>query len=327
MLTDYLGLPHEEEPGAKVHDYRDYARAERRLLASPEGKAHVDLWRKRLESAPPPLQLPADRPRRPGPMRAGGRFTFVWDEAFTARIRGFAAQSGSTYFTVLFAAFKSLLHGLSGASDIPLWFSNANRARRENADLLGWVQTMVLDRTSARPEQSFASLVGEISANLRRDLAGEMVSHSAALATLAADHPEIKQAFDRKGVVSSLWQFEFSVRRPDNVEDFGLGILLNEAGARISFGGIEVETIPLPNEGCDRDLVVYVQEYAGRIYGEFKYNGDIFLRERAEAMLERFRALVERAIASPAESLARIAGQPAPARRAAPAEQASTDAD
>lgn len=323
LITGYLGLAADAPEAGADLDFSAFARADRALPATPEGERAVAEWRTQFARPGALVPLPLDRPRAPGPLRRGGRIDFVWDEAFTRRVAAFAGSSETSAYATLLAAFKTWLHAESRAADIPVWYCNANRSDRRLAALVGWVEKMSLDRFPLDPAESFAALLRRQSASLRETMARQMVAHHAV------------EAMDRKpdapgrgAIATALDQFEFTMRRPQSVEDMGLATLFHRPGTKLSLVGIEVESVPMPNDGCDRDIVVYVQDYQGEICGEFRYNADVFDRSTAQRMLDRYRRCVELAIEHPAWTLAEISealsGAPARESRAeSAAEQVS----
>ncbi|HWA25815.1 MAG TPA: amino acid adenylation domain-containing protein [Lacunisphaera sp.] len=97
--------------------FSDYARQEARRLEQPETAAG-DYWASRFADGVPVLDLPADRPRPAMRTYAAAHLHRRLQPATAAAIRQLAAQTNSTHFTVLLAAFNTLLHRLSGQDDV-----------------------------------------------------------------------------------------------------------------------------------------------------------------------------------------------------------------
>jgi non-ribosomal peptide synthetase component F len=88
--------------------------------------------------------------------------------------------------------------------------------------------------------------------------------------------------------------------RPDNFDDLGFGVLfLGNVAARVEFGSLEVESVPLPYRGATRDLAFYVQEHDGVIYGVIEYDAGLFEPATIERMADEYRAVLRAAVTAP----------------------------
>jgi len=281
-------------------EYTDFVRWQRAMMAGPEGAAHRAYWEARLEGLGPRLGLPYDRPRRLGRAREAGALGFVLDRALSRAVRAFAAESGTTPYTVLFAAFDTLILGLTGEVDLPVNAVAAGRTRPEFANVVGWFVNRMIVRHRLEPEGSFALLVRGLHERLARDLEHQdypVAPIAEALRTTADGRP------------TSLGQLGFYMSRPDHFDDRGFGPLLLEVGdARLRFGSLEVASYPVNAAGADGDLSFREVEVDGRFHFDVRYNADCFERTTVERIVEGYRALLERALAEPELPLARLVG-------------------
>ena len=117
--------------------YRDFARWQRRWLRGEVLAEQLDYWRRHLEAAPR-LELATDRPR-PTVQRHRGRIASfeVAGETATA-LRSLSREHRVTLFMTLLAAFKALLHRLTGRGDLVVGSPIANRTRAEVEGLIGF---------------------------------------------------------------------------------------------------------------------------------------------------------------------------------------------
>ncbi|WP_433232155.1 amino acid adenylation domain-containing protein [Actinomadura formosensis] len=114
--------------------YADYAEWEqRRPLAEDE----LAYWRERLDPPPPPLDLPADRPRGAGVSARGGRRARRFDDAVTEGMRKLAAAENLTPYMVMLAAYAVLLHRCTGADDVAIGTAVMNREHAGTERLVG----------------------------------------------------------------------------------------------------------------------------------------------------------------------------------------------
>src|SRR3989475_422822 len=122
-------------------------------------QGEIAYWRRQLGGAPGRLDLPFDR-RRPGSATFRGAFRpFRLPGDLSAAIRGLALREGTTLFTVLLAAFQTLLFRYSGQDDVCVGTPVAGRKRLETEELIGcFVNTLVL-RGDLSGDPTFRDLV------------------------------------------------------------------------------------------------------------------------------------------------------------------------
>lgn len=306
LFGRYFGLADPElvADGPPAAEYTDFVRWQRAMMAGPEGAAHRAYWEARLEGIGPRLELPYDRPRRTGPVREAGTLGFVLDPALSAAVRAFAAQSGTTPYTVLFAAFDTLVLGLTGEVDLPVNAVAAGRTRPEFANVVGWFGNRLIVRHRLEPEESFALLVRALHERLARDLEHQDYP----VGPIAEAHRTTAD-----GRPTSLGQLSFYMTRPDHFDDRGFGPLLLEVGdARLRFGSLEVAAYPVKAAGIVGDLDFREVEADGRFHFDVRYNADCFERATVERIVEAYRALLEHALVEPELPLARLVGAPMP---------------
>jgi non-ribosomal peptide synthetase component F len=111
-----------------------------------------------------PLGFTGDRPRPRLPATRGARAEVPLPAALVAALRGVAAAAGTTLFTVLLAAFATLLHRCTGGGDLPIAIPVANRGRAEYARTVGLFVNTLLLRVPCAADQSFAALVADVHA-------------------------------------------------------------------------------------------------------------------------------------------------------------------
>jgi hypothetical protein len=104
---------------------------------------------------------------------------------------------------------------------------------------------------------------------------------------------------ERAALTTSLAQFYFSMERPNVVDDFGLGVLIDDPGRTVEIAGYKVTGLDLPAAGTWQDLAIYLQEGDGVIHGMLYFNGDIFDDASAERLLAAFKKGLRDGLAAP----------------------------
>src|SRR5262249_12708100 len=117
--------------------YADYAEWERRWLLGPEGRSHLDFWRRHLADAPP-LVPRADRPRPRVPSVEGAEHDFEIPASIREELLALSQEEHVTLFMTTLAALQTLLHRYSGQDDIVIGTALANRNRPEVEHVVGF---------------------------------------------------------------------------------------------------------------------------------------------------------------------------------------------
>jgi amino acid adenylation domain-containing protein len=251
--------------------YADYAQWQRRQVSGEVLRAQLDYWRKQLASLTH-LELPTDRPRPAMPTFQGGRVYFEVPSSTARAIRALGKQHGTTLFMTLLAAFQVLLHRDTGQEDVVVGTPIAGRNRPEFEPLIGFfVNTLVL-RTTVRSDLSFRAVL----ARVRHD------------ALDAFAHQELP--FER--LVEELQPDRDLSRNPLCQVVFSLQ---NTPTSTLALDGLEVSFPSTGNDTTRFDLVLDVWESAGddRLFARFEYSADLFERESAAALSQRFVTLLE----------------------------------
>jgi non-ribosomal peptide synthetase component F len=284
-------------------------------MASPEGEAQLAYWRTRLSDPGPALDLPYDRAPRPGGLLAmsrGGNCQAVIGEDVTAAVATFAKRAATTPYVVMLAAFKVLIFKYSGRSDLLVTATVAGRTRPEFERIIGWFGNLVIFRSLIDPQASFRSLVDQLAVTVLEGLANQDCPAPQAFAAADPGYMTNRTALNQVG---------FCMTRPDNLDDRGFGlILLNSGDARMEFGGIEIESIPVEACAAPRDLTISVQEFDGRVYVSLDYNADAFDHSTAARIAADYEAMLRAALEAPDETIAALAARPGARADAAAAE-------
>jgi acyl transferase domain-containing protein/acyl carrier protein len=287
------------EPG---FDAIEYARWLRRFMSSPEGQEQRAYWLEQLRDPGPALPLPYDRQPPVGgrlAMRVGKGLQRVMSEADSRATKALAADLGTSRYVVMLAAFKLLLHHYTGRADLLVTGTAAARTRPELERVIGSLYNFVFFRSALAPAASFREFVEQVDGLVANGLANQ-------------DYPTY-DLFDEVepghlGKRTALEQVAFQMLRPENLDDRGFGsILLNEGGAKMQFGTLEIETLSFERRGCLRELTVYHIEHDDRIHLSIKYDADLFDAATAARILDDYQAMLRACIARPDARLAELA--------------------
>ncbi|SIR86494.1 non-ribosomal peptide synthase domain TIGR01720/amino acid adenylation domain-containing protein [Aquipseudomonas alcaligenes] len=262
--------------------YADYAQWQRDWLKSSEATRQLDYWKARLGEHQPLLELPTDHPRPAQGARQGLRWRFELSPLLTAQLRALAQREGSTLFSLLLAAWQTLLHRYSGQEDIRVGVPVAGRSLAEMDGVLGcFINTLVL-RGEPAGLKPFRELLGELAQASRDALANQELPFDQLVEALQptrslSHHPLFQVAFNHQ-------QVDFSA----------LGNL----------PGLRVQPHDPGAAGAQFDLALDTEESAdGSLSGFVSYAAELFEARTIARLARHFVRLLEGICADPSQAI------------------------
>ena len=139
--------------------YADFACWQRKWMQGEMLEKQLSYWKDHLSDIPTVLELPSDRPRPVKRSLKGASHDVILTEKLVDRLRSISKNEGVTMFTLMMAAFKTLLYRYTNQGDICVGTFVANRNRVEIENLIGFfVNTLVL-RTDLSDNPGFLELL------------------------------------------------------------------------------------------------------------------------------------------------------------------------
>ena len=138
--------------------YVDFALWQRDWLQGEALERQIDYWRRRLEGAPPVLELPFDRPRPERSSLRGDALELVLPQEIYRDLRAMSRRRGYTLFILMLSAMYALLERLTGRRDLVLGSGMANRRLRELEGMIGMVVNTIPMRTDLGGDPSVETL-------------------------------------------------------------------------------------------------------------------------------------------------------------------------
>lgn len=275
--------------------YADYAIWQRAWLQGEELQQKLANWRRRLEGAPPALELPTDRPRPQLQGFQGAVATIRLDKPLVAALKDLTRKNRATLFITLLAGFKAVLHRYSGQQDIVVGTHSAGRNLEETEDLIGcFINTLAL-RTDLSGNPSFRDLLVRV-----RGTALDAYDHQDLPFENLLEELQPERSLSHTPLVQVVFN------------------MLNLRDAVLNLPGATVEHPPLVERGAKFDLTIYAKEGDEGVAVKAIYNADLFEPATIARLLGHYSALLESAAADPDCRLSRLAlGGTAPARLAA----------
>jgi amino acid adenylation domain-containing protein len=252
--------------------YTDFAQWQRDRAGDPESRQALDWWASVLTPPPPPLDLPADRPRRDGPASPGGVVEFAWD-GVGAAVSAVAESEGTTDGVVLLAAFQVLLHRLSGADRVAVGTPVSIR-RPVDAGQVGAFENLVVLGADFSGGPTFGD-------HLRRVAATARTAHA------NADVP-----FDR--VVRAVRPERDPLRTP--LVD---AVLVQETRPAPRLTGTEVRAAAVDRTTVTADVTLTVDRVDGVVAGSLAYRASLFDPGSARQLIDQLHTVLTAALDEP----------------------------
>src|SRR5215831_6737559 len=141
--------------------YADFARWQRERAESPEVRAQLEFWRRRLAGLPA-LDLPADHPRPPAQSFRGAVHRTSIPRPLCDALHGIAAAEGATFFMVLLAAFAAVLRRFTGQDDLAVGTLSSCRKRPDLDDVFGYMLNPLVVRVGVEGDPDFRHLLATV---------------------------------------------------------------------------------------------------------------------------------------------------------------------
>jgi len=239
-------------PGQPLPPARQFASHLREDQSAGAGAAAA-YWRAQYRTIPPALDLPSDRPRPSRRTWRGARRSLTLPPATKPALAQFGAASGATFFAVVLAGFKLLLHRLTGATDIVVGIPAAGQNLVEDGEnLIGHCANLLPLRTPFDPAKPFAEL-------------------------LAATQQNVLGAFENQQFTFGQLLAELPIPRdPGRVPLVPVTFNLDPPLSDIQFAGLTHEVALNPRHHFQFDLHFNLVDEAAGLRIECDYNPDLF---------------------------------------------------
>ncbi|WP_369386594.1 non-ribosomal peptide synthase/polyketide synthase [Streptomyces sp. CG1] len=267
--------------------YADYTLWQRAMLGDEDDPAsplneQLRYWREQLAELPDEITVPGDRPRPAVATYQGGVVPITMDAELHAGISELARDNGATVYMVLQASLAALVTRLGAGGDIAIGAGVAGRSEPALDDLVGLFVNMLVLRTDTTGGPRFTDLLDRV--------------RESSLA--AYSHQDIP--FEQ--LVESLNPHRMAGRQ--SLFQVAL-VLQNNTSVPFDLPGLRVRAETVPTGTARFDLSLSVTEGAtpdgapAGISGTVEYAADLYDRETAQAVVERWTQLIRQVVADP----------------------------
>jgi amino acid adenylation domain-containing protein len=205
----------------------------------------LSYWRTQFADIPSPLELPTDFTAAPIRTYRGGKRWRALSPTLLTALEQLAHRENTTLFTVLLAAFNTLLHRYSGHTDLVVGTPVANRTHSEAELMLGcFVNTLPL-RLKLDPATSFRDLLKQahcvvLDGQSHQDLPLEKLIEALEISDRSHHSPLFQVMFTAQSVLAPVQMQDLNIWfvgeyiTPTAKFDLTLGVEYPEIGACIS---------------------------------------------------------------------------------------------
>jgi amino acid adenylation domain-containing protein len=255
--------------------YADYAAWHREYMRSETMEQQLRYWKKQLHGITP-MELPLDRPRPSRPSLRGDWVEIELSAPITAGLQALAREAGMTLFMVLVAGFMTLLHRISGQTDVSLGTPVACRNRQDFESLVGVFYNMLVLRADFQDNPGFMSLLSQV----KETTLGAITNQEIPFEKLVDELKPVRD-FSR----SPLFQVFFALQ--------------NKPFENVTIDGLSISTRPITSGTSKLDLSLYLGESNGVLRGRIEYAVDLFERSTVERLAQRLGAIYEAVVRDP----------------------------
>lgn len=274
-----------------VLQYHDYVSWQEKMLAGAQGERLHAYWQKQLEGAPSILNLPTDHARPAEQTYRGASRSFRLDAELTGQLKALGQAHDATLYMTLLAAFQILLYRYSGQEDFIVGSLDSGRSGAEVAGLVGYLVNPLALRASFSENPPVTEFLRQ---------ARERVL--AAFAHQDYPFPLLVERLqpERDASRSPLFQVMFTFQNIHLSKDGRMAALaLGEAGARLEFDELSLESMALQERVAQFDLTLIMAEVGGELAASLQYNTDLFEAATIERMAGHFQRLLRGIVAEP----------------------------
>jgi len=277
--------------------FSDYIRREAQVLNGDTENRLWEFWQKELMPLPPRLELPVKSSARTDSMlQTGWEATHV-DVSTLNSLRRLSMERHTTLYTTLVAAFQVLLHRYSRQNDFAIGSPISLRDGGEFRHTQGYFINPVILRACFTSDPTFIEFLDHTRERVLRAL-----DHRHLPFGVLVSRVQPVRVSGRPPLVDAIFTF---LSGTDPIPDgalFGLGI----PGAKLTIGGVELESLPLQAASTEFELTLMVAEATDGLHAALGYKQELFPPETAAAMLKGWTQLLEGIATNPFDRISAL---------------------
>jgi hypothetical protein len=252
-------------------------------LASRQFEEQLSFWKKRFAGAPPPKALRTDMPRGAGMTGQGSTHWMAVDSALTRQLRSVARKHEVTLNMLALGVYVLLLSSVADARSLVVATPVRGRQFPEVEKVMGLFGNLL----PLPVEIDLRQTLGEFVQYLKHQLVSAMDNQQVPFERFASE-PEFSGRAKGVGLYQVLFSFEDTRERAPAI------------------GPLRHRQIQVSQRGATEDLGLWLTERLDGLEGGLTYNADIYRRETAAALGNRYVELLQRVAEHPEDILAAL---------------------
>ncbi len=293
--SECRGEPHRLPPVEE--QYENYVHAQEEFLASPKIAALAAYWEKKLADAPLQLNLPTDHPRSMDTDHRGDSVGVTLSPELSAALSGLAASRRTSLYTLLLAAYQSLIHRYTGQTDMAITSPVHGRNDKRWNQLVGYFVNQIVLRGQPSATISFE----EFWTQIRTTVFGAY-KHAAYPFPLM-----VRRAAQQQRSRSAMAQISFVYQKSQFRDE---DLLLVYPGAttddRVDFAGLNASGIIPPQKPCQSEIGLIVSEARQSLRLQFTYQTALFEAVTIRRFAAHFQEMLEAIVRDPSQPLGKL---------------------
>nr|WP_269671021.1 non-ribosomal peptide synthetase [Paenibacillus sp. 481] len=280
LLEEFVRLYEGESLSPLQIQYKDYAVWQQASIHGEQLKQQEAYWLHVFDGELPVLHLPTDYTRPAIQSFEGRTYPFALGKQRSEGLKQLAAETGSTLYMVLLAAYSTLLHKYSGQTDLIVGTPIAGRPHADMESMIGmFVNTLAL-RHYPSGEKTFYDFLQEV----KEDSFKAFEQQDYPLEVLI-EKLNLKRDMSRSALFDTMFALQTVKRNTQPVNGLGLK--------------------PYPNElkVAKFDLTLDVFDEAEDLLCNLEYSVSLFAHETIERMASHFIQLVDIIVTNPHTTL------------------------
>jgi amino acid adenylation domain-containing protein len=275
--------------------YQDYVQWQQQMLFGPRGGRLLEYWQQQLAGELPVLNLNTDRPRPSVQTYDGSSVSTRLNPATVRGLQALAGEHRTTLYTVLLAAYLTLLNRHTGQEELVVGTPTSGRTDARFQQLVGYFVNTIPIRATLNAELTFSQFLTQV-----REVVLAGFEHQEYPFALLVN----EVCPDRDPSRSPVFQTTFVFDKAPAFSDPSLAaFVMGEEGAQLELGPLTLESVEFDQKIAQFDLSMMVVPIGDELKIALQFNRNLFNSDTVARMLEHFEILVDEIVAHPEQRI------------------------